>query len=96
MIQCKDCEFCQIDEKGRKIFKCDPFSNVKEPECIQKWQLMRLDLLLATYQSMVKMQSKMAPIQDKMIKYMERELNDIDEAEKWKMDYEEPEDEDII
>jgi len=37
MIQCKECEFCQIDPEGRRNFTCDPFVNIKEPECIAKW-----------------------------------------------------------
>lgn len=37
MIQCQDCEFYENDDTGRRIFKCDPFLNIKEPECIHKW-----------------------------------------------------------
>jgi hypothetical protein len=32
----------------------------------------------------------MEPIQRKMMKYVEREINDIDESDKWKIDEEEP------
>jgi hypothetical protein len=71
---------------NRRIFKCDPFVNVKEAECIAKWQLIRLDMLLVTYSKMQQMQEKMAPLQDKLFKYMEREINDIDESDKWKVD----------
>jgi len=62
------------------------FVNVKEAECIAKWQLIRLDMLLVTYSRMQQMQEKMAPLQDKLFKYMEREINDIDESDKWKVD----------
>jgi len=31
MIQCKDCEFCEIGPDGQRTFKCDPFANIKEP-----------------------------------------------------------------
>ena len=86
MIQCKDCEFCEMASDGRRSFKCDPFVNIKEPECLAKWQLLRLDMLVASYQSMIKFQNKMAPLQDKIFKYMEREIEDIDEAERWKID----------
>jgi hypothetical protein len=71
---------------NRRVFKCDPFVNVKEAECIAKWQLIRLDMLLVTYSRMQQMQEKMAPLQDKLFKYMEREINDIDESDKWKVD----------
>ena len=86
MIQCKDCEFCEFSPDGRRNFKCDPFVNIKEPECISKWQLIRLDMLLASYQSMLKWYGKLAPLQDKLFKYMQREINDLDEADSWKLD----------
>jgi len=75
-----------MDDKGRRTFKCDPFVTIKEAECIEKWQLIRLDMLLASYQGMLQMQRKMAPMQDKIFKYMQREIDDIDESDKWKVD----------
>jgi hypothetical protein len=90
MIQCKDCEFCEIGEDNRRSFRCDPFTNIKEPECLAKWQLIRLDMLVASYQGMLSWQGKMAPLQDKIFKYMQRELDDMDESDSWKLDtYEE-------
>jgi hypothetical protein len=86
MQQCKDCEFFEITPDGRRNFKCDPFLNIKEPECLAKWQLMRLDMLLASYQAMLQWQGKLAPLQDKIFKYMKKELDDIDESEKWKIE----------
>jgi hypothetical protein len=86
MIQCKDCEFCEIGDDDRRIFKCDPFVNIKEPECIGKWQLLRLDMLVNSYHSMLGMQQKLAPLQNKIFKYVKRELDDIDESEQWKVD----------
>lgn len=96
MIQCKDCEFCTTDQNGRKSFNCDPFTNIKEPECIAKWQLIRLDMLLASYQGMLMWYKKLAPMQDKLFKYMEKEIEDIDESDKWKIDEEDPEENDEI
>ena len=88
MIQCKDCELCEMDPDGRRTFKCDPFTNIKEPECIAKWQLIRLDMLVASYHQMNKWYSKLAPMQDKLFKYMKREIEDMDESERWKLDEE--------
>jgi len=93
MIQCKDCEFCQAEAEGHKIFKCDPFTNIKEPECIAKWQLIRLDMLVASYHQMLKWQRKFSPLQDKIMRYMQREMEDIDEAESWKVDDQEDQEE---
>ena len=99
MIQCKDCDLCEFEPDGRRTFKCDPFTNIKEPECIAKWQLIRLDMLVASYQQMTQWYGKLAPMQDKLFKYMKREIEDIDESEWWKVDdeledQEENEDED--
>jgi hypothetical protein len=93
MIQCKDCEFCEIGSDGRRSFKCDPFLNIKEPECIAKWQLIRLDMLVSSYQGMISWYGKLAPLQDKLITYMQREINELDETENWKLDVDEDEDE---
>ncbi|KPJ66433.1 MAG: hypothetical protein AMJ43_08125 [Coxiella sp. DG_40] len=91
MIQCKDCELCETGPDGQRIFKCDPFSNIKEPECIAKWQLIRLDMLVVNYRGMLKWYEKLAPLQDKIFKYMKREIEDLDESERWKVDDEETE-----
>lgn len=90
MIQCKDCELCETGPDGRRVFKCDPFANIKEPECISKWQLIRLDMLLAGHQQTLKWYAKLAPLQDKIFKYMKREIEDIDESERWRQDDEGP------
>ena len=89
MIQCKDCELYEIGPDGRRTFKCDPFSNIKEPECLAKWQLIRLDMLVASYQGMLKWQGKLGPLQDKLFKYMKREIEDMEESDQWKLDEEE-------
>ena len=86
MIQCKDCDLCEISPDGRRVFKCDPFSNIKEPECVAKWQLIRLDMLVASYQSMLQWYKQLAPLQDKILKYMRREIEDMEESDQWKLD----------
>jgi hypothetical protein len=50
-------------------------------------------MLLASYQGMLKWYGKLAPLQDKIIKYMQREINDLDETERWKLDVDDDEDE---
>lgn len=86
MIQCSECEYFQQDPQGRRIFRCDPFCNIKEPECLAKWQLLRLDILVSHSQAVLSGQQKMAPIQDKLYKYVKRELDDLDESERWKIE----------
>ena len=95
MILCKDCQFYHEDEHGRRIFACDPFNNIVEPECIQKWQLLKIEMLLSTYQGMSSMQQKMAPMQDKIFKYIKRELDDIDETDSWKYDEDDDNDDNV-
>jgi len=73
------------------MFRCDPFSNVKEPECLAKWQLIRLDMLLGSYQNMLKWYSKLGPLQDKIFKYVQREISDMEESDGWKVEEEEEE-----
>ncbi|OHB57386.1 MAG: hypothetical protein A2173_11115 [Planctomycetes bacterium RBG_13_44_8b] len=93
MIQCKDCEFCEIGPNGQRTFKCDPFINIKEPECLAKWQLIRLDMLVASYQQMLKWYGKLAPLQDKIFQYMQHEIEDLDEADQWKVEDDDEEEE---
>ncbi len=88
MIQCKDCEMFEANPDGRRSFRCDPFSSIKEPECLIKWQLLRIETLIATFRSMSAWQEKLAPVQDKILKYVKRELQDLDETERWKVDEE--------
>ena len=94
MIQCKDCEFCHIGPDGNIELKCHPFQNIKEPECLTKWQLLKLDTMVRAYMVTVAHYKKLAPMQEKMMKAMERELDDIDDADKWKLgdagEFEEP------
>lgn len=90
MIQCKDCDLFEMGPDGRRIFHCDPFMNIKEPECIAKWQLLRLDMLLTVHRGSSAWQEKMAPLQDKIFKYIKREMEDLDESEQWKVDPDEP------
>ena len=91
MIQCKDCEFFRRSESGQISLACDPFSTIKEPQCIHKWQLLKINQMVANYQFMLNYYRKFAPIQEKMFRYVEKELEDIDEADKWKVDEDEDE-----
>ncbi len=86
MINCKDCEFCKTDPSGQLSFSCDPFANVKEPECVNKWLLLKIDLMVQAYQATLEYYHRLAPLQERMFKHVERELDDMDESEKWKTD----------
>ena len=93
MLQCKDCELCEIDADGKIHFRCDPFRNIKESECLTKWQLIKLDMMVQAYQLTIAQYRKMAPLQEKMIKHLERELDDMDDADTWKQTAEDDKDE---
>ena len=84
MIQCSDCEFFKRGESGEVGFGCDPFSNVKERECLLKWQLIKINQMVGGYQATMKYNEKMAPLQEKVFNMMEREIDAMDETEKWK------------
>ena len=94
MIQCKDCELCDYDSSGKVTFRCDPFTNIKEPECLVKGQLVKLNQMIASYQSMLNYYRKLAPLQEKMFRVIEREMDDINEADKWRTDDDDDESDD--
>lgn len=84
MIQCKDCEFFQRDAAGHIRVTCDPFGTIKEPECLAKWQLLKTDQLVSAYQATLAYYRKFAPLQDKMFRVLQREIDEMDETERWK------------
>ena len=85
MIQCRDCEFCKVGPKGQLSFSCDPFGNVREPECVSKWMLLKIDLMVRAHQATLQYYRRLAPLQERMFKHVERELDDMDESDKWKI-----------
>jgi hypothetical protein len=92
MIQCKDCEFGEVDDKGNVNLRCNPFVDIKESECLLKWQLVRLDLMTRAYMATIREYKRIAPLQEKLYRRMSQEMDEMDEAERWKhADDEEPE-----
>ena len=57
---------------------------------------MKTDMLLRSYQSMLEFYQQLAPLQQRMLKHIERELDDVEEADKWKYADEEDELDDSI
>lgn len=94
MIQCSECEYFVKSEDGSVEFRCNPFSNIKEPYCLMKWQLLKLDSLIESQSVILNSQHKLAPLQNKIMKYIEREINDIEDNDGWK--YPRDEDDDLI
>ncbi len=96
MIQCIECEFFTRDDAtGRIMLACDPFKTIKEPACLEKWQLLRLDSLLQSYHTTLRMHQKFAPMQEKMFDFLKREMDDAEDSDGWKRtDDEEDEDDD--
>ncbi len=93
MIQCESCQYFHRGGDGEVSFRCDPFSTIVEPECLMKWQLIKINQMVASYQATLGYYRKLAPMQEKMFKFMEREMDDMSEGEKWKVDDEQDEDE---
>jgi len=85
MIQCQDCEHFHRRPDGQVSFSCDPFSTIVEPECLQKWQLIKINQMVSSYQATLEYYRKLAPLQEKMFKFMENELDSMNEGEKWKI-----------
>ena len=93
MIQCKDCQYGQVDAFGNVRMTCNPFENIVEPECLAKWQLVKIDTMVQAYQATVRMYERLAPMQEKMLRHMEREIDEADEADAWKREYEDEDEE---
>lgn len=85
MIQCQDCQYFHRNDRGEIRFECDPFANIVESECLVKWQLIKTNQMVASYQATLDYYRKLAPLQEKMFKVMERELDDMSESERWKI-----------
>lgn len=94
MMQCKDCEFYSEGPDGRPRLLCDPFSNIKEPQCLTKLQLVKLDSMVRAYEATLEMYERLAPLQERMFRHMERELDEAEDADSWKYTDEEDEDDD--
>ncbi|MFO0972664.1 MAG: hypothetical protein U1A27_04370 [Phycisphaerae bacterium] len=63
-----------------------------------KWQILRqtelsqkVDRLVAAYEATVQMYRRLAPLQEKMFRHMQREIDDVEEADRWKIDTDEHE-----
>ena len=93
MIQCSDCELCQRGPDGEMIFLCDPFTNIKEPECLAKWQLLRLNTLIQQHERLQQVYDRLAPMQEKLFNYMEREIDEQEDTESWKRSLDEDDEE---
>jgi len=94
MLQCQNCEFFQQGPDGAPLLTCDPFGSIKEPECLLKWQLAQLTVIAKSHQATLDMHKRLAPLQEKMFKHMEREIDEVDEADRWKLDDEDEGNED--
>ena len=89
MLQCKDCEFFHQGPDGSPQLSCDPFSTIKEAHCLVKWQLVQLNVIAKSHRATLEMYQRLAPLQEKMFKHMEREIDEVDEADRWKYSEEE-------
>jgi len=94
MIQCHDCQYFHRGQDGEISFSCDPFETIVEPECLIKWQLVKINQMVASYQATLEYYRKLAPMQEKMFQVMEREIDELNEGEKWKVDDDEDEPDD--
>jgi hypothetical protein len=44
----------------------------------------KIDTMVRAYQATLDMYKRLAPLQEKMFKHMEREIDDAEEADQWK------------
>ncbi len=93
MLRCEDCEFFHRAADGSPHLTCDPYSTIKEPECVAKWQLTQLQVIAKSHQATLDMHRRFAPLQEKLFRHMEREIDETEDADSWKHDAGEDEDE---
>jgi hypothetical protein len=91
VIQCGDCEFFVRGPEGQMAFRCDPFANVKAPECLAKWQILRtvellqkVERMVAAYEATLAVYKRLEPLQEKMFRRMEKEIEQMEEGDSWK------------
>lgn len=94
MIQCQECELAEKLPGGRIAMRCNPLTNIKEEACLLKWQLFKIDTMVQAYQATVQAYQRLAPLQEKMFRQIEKEVDDIEEGDAWKRgaDENDPED----
>lgn len=92
MIQCSECEFFTRGRDGTPRMNCDPFSTIKEPECLAKWQLVQLMVISRSHQSTFELNQRMAPLQEKMFRHIEREIDEVEDADSWKREQDDEDD----
>ena len=95
MLQCQDCEYHHRNPDGSPYLTCDPFSTIKEPECLAKWQLLELKVIARSHRATLDMYRRLAPLQEKLFQHMEREIDEVDEADRWKVADDDDEEEDL-
>lgn len=61
-----------------------------------KWQLLQLNTVAKSHQATLDMYRRLAPLQEKMFRHMEREIDDADQADSWKNTEDDDPDEDIF
>lgn len=84
MLRCQECEYFSLGRDGTPKLSCDPFTTIKESECLLKWQLIQLNLMARSHQATLEMYQRLAPIQEKMFRQMEREIDESESAVQWK------------
>ena len=95
MLKCEDCElFAQLPDGSPQLL-CDPFSTIKEPECLAKWQLIQLRTIAEAHRVTLDMYRRLAPLQERLFRHVEREIDDADEADSWKYEDDEEDDEEL-
>jgi len=84
MLQCEQCELAEKHPSGRIVLRCNPLSNIKEEACLLKWQVIKIDTMVQAYQATIQAYQRLAPLQEKMLRQIEREVDDIEEGDAWK------------
>ena len=94
MLRCQDCDLYRERPDGTGALTCNPFVTIKEPECRAQLQLTYLKIVAESHQSTLALYRRFAPLQERMLRHIEREIDEAEEDDRWKIGDDEDEDED--
>ena len=91
MIQCSDCEHGRVQKDGLVTMTCHPGKNIKEPECLSKWMLLKLTNIERMWAHSIGATNDLIPLQVKLLQHNCAQIDDLEKGESWKQGSDEDE-----
>ena len=84
MIQCSECEFGKAMPNGNIEMTCNTARNIKEPECLTKWMLVRLCNIERMQIQALSVSRGLMPLQAKLLQHNCAQIDELHKGESWK------------